>query len=163
MVSRQEQKTILAKLITGSLCSFIGLNWISLVRVSGKALGRLVLDALEDTKVDCRVGALLCESSPARQLRAAPLCGKTRPARGMSGFWVRQIDTRKFAFTKPRTVTSNYTIWQVHQPVESKTRTYHGRVGWERAAGRRGGVGKDWTPTEQSSRRYTSFVPSKET
>ena len=33
-------------------------------------------------------------------------------------------------------------------PVESKTRTYLGRVGSGRTAGRRGGVGQDWVPTE---------------
>ena len=32
--------------------------------------------------------------------------------------------------------------------VESKTRTYHGRVGSGRTAGWRGGVGQDWLPTE---------------
>ena len=30
-----------------------------------------------------------------------------------------------------------------------KTRTYHWRVGTERTAGRREGVGQDWAPTEQ--------------
>ena len=34
------------------------------------------------------------------------------------------------------------------QPVESKTRTYHGRFGSGRPAGRPGGVGQDWVPTE---------------
>ena len=34
------------------------------------------------------------------------------------------------------------------KPVESKTRTYHGRVGSERPAERPGGVGQDWVPTE---------------
>ena len=38
--------------------------------------------------------------------------------------------------------------WDKKTPVEFKTRTYHGRVGTERTAGR-GGVGQDWTPTEQ--------------
>ena len=33
--------------------------------------------------------------------------------------------------------------------VESKTRTYHGRVESGRMAGRRGGAGQDWMPTEQ--------------
>ena len=32
--------------------------------------------------------------------------------------------------------------------VESKTRAYHGRVESGRAAGRRGGFGEDWVPTE---------------
>ena len=34
------------------------------------------------------------------------------------------------------------------EPVESKTRTYHGRVASERPAERPGGVGQDWVPTE---------------
>ena len=33
-------------------------------------------------------------------------------------------------------------------PVESKTRTYHGRVGSERPVQRPGGVGQDWVPIE---------------
>ena len=33
--------------------------------------------------------------------------------------------------------------------VESKTRTYHGRVGSGRTAGWQGGVGQDWMPTER--------------
>ena len=37
----------------------------------------------------------------------------------------------------------------VGTPVESKTRTYHGRVGSGRTAGRRGGARQDGTPTEQ--------------
>ena len=35
-----------------------------------------------------------------------------------------------------------------HVPVESKTRTYHGRVGSERTAGWRGGVEQDQMPSE---------------
>ena len=35
------------------------------------------------------------------------------------------------------------------EPVESKTRTYHGRVGSRRTAGRRGSAGQDGMPTEQ--------------
>ena len=35
-----------------------------------------------------------------------------------------------------------------NKPVESKTRTYHGRVGSGRPAERPGGVGQDWVPTE---------------
>ena len=41
--------------------------------------------------------------------------------------------------------TSNYRS-SLH--VESKTRTYLGRVGSGRTAGWRGGVGQDWVPTE---------------
>ena len=37
-------------------------------------------------------------------------------------------------------------------PVESKTRTNDRRVRSERTAGRRSGVGQDWTPTEQSDK-----------
>ena len=35
--------------------------------------------------------------------------------------------------------------------VESKTRTYHGRVGTERTAERRGEADQNWMPTEQSA------------
>ena len=38
-----------------------------------------------------------------------------------------------------------------NQLVESKTRTYHGRVGSGRTAGRRGGAGQDWMPTDQNA------------
>ena len=37
--------------------------------------------------------------------------------------------------------------------VESKTRTYHGRFGSRRTAGRRGGAGQDGTPTEQFAQK----------
>ena len=47
------------------------------------------------------------------------------------------------------------------KPVESKTRTYLGRVGSGRTAGRRGGVGQDWMPTEISPRRQGSVLPAK--
>ena len=39
------------------------------------------------------------------------------------------------------------------RPVESKTRTYDGRVGSGRTAGRRGRVKQDWTPTEQFAQK----------
>ena len=35
--------------------------------------------------------------------------------------------------------------------IESKTRTYHGQVETECTVGRRGGVGQNWTPTEQAA------------
>ena len=44
-------------------------------------------------------------------------------------------------------------------PVGSKTRTYHGRVGTERMAGRRDGVGQDWAPAEQFDQE-TSVPPT---
>ena len=47
-----------------------------------------------------------------------------------------------------------------NKPVESKTRTYHGRVGSERPAERPGEVGQDWVPTEliaQETKVYHSL------
>ena len=41
-----------------------------------------------------------------------------------------------------------YVYIYIYIRVESKTRTYLGRVGSGRTAGRRGGVGQDWVPTE---------------
>ena len=49
--------------------------------------------------------------------------------------------TRRLAKKQPTRLLSR-------EPVESKTRTYHGRVGSGRAAARRGGVGQDWVLTE---------------
>ena len=51
-------------------------------------------------------------------------------------------------------------------PVESKTRTYHGRVGSERPAERPGGVGQDWVPTElfaQETKVHRSLQGIEET
>ena len=36
----------------------------------------------------------------------------------------------------------------IFRPVESKTQTYYGQFGSRRTAGKRGGVGHDWMPTE---------------
>ena len=44
---------------------------------------------------------------------------------------------------------------------ESKTRTYHGRVGLGRAAGRRGGSGRTGRRQNSPPRRQASFIPSK--
>ena len=50
-------------------------------------------------------------------------------------------------------------------PVESKTRTYHGRVGAaQRTAGRRGGAGQSRTGRRRvgSPRRQPSLLPSRQ-
>ena len=51
----------------------------------------------------------------------------------------------------PRACATTPRPWGVRgldSPVESKTQTYHGRVGSGRTVGRRGVVGQDWKPTE---------------
>ena len=45
---------------------------------------------------------------------------------------------------------------QTNAPVDSKTRTYHGRVGSERTAGRPGGVGQNRTPTQYSAQETSA-------
>ena len=45
--------------------------------------------------------------------------------------------------------------------VESKTRTYHGRVGSGRPAERPGRVGQDWVPTELFAQETKVLVPTK--
>ena len=51
---------------------------------------------------------------------------------------------------KPRPVCKRFNnlVALLKTLVESKTRTYHGRVGSGRTAGRRGGVGQGWVLTE---------------
>ena len=70
------------------------LHRISLVRASGETLKRHFFDALEGTVNLCSLGEEFCWHpilpDPARPLRrGAP----TRYARGMSGFWIRQVWT----------------------------------------------------------------------
>ena len=57
---------------------------------------------------------VLLASSPARPRPATPMCAPTRRARGMSGFWTRQVlreqyDRLVVALTKPNTVPGNTT------------------------------------------------------
>ena len=49
-----------------------------------------------------------------------------------------------------------HVIYVMYVPAEPKTRTYCGRVGSGRMAGRRSGVGQDWMPTELFAQE-TSF------
>ena len=60
------------------------------------------------------------------------------------------------------TVTSTSLVRLLVLLVESKTRTYHGRVGSERPAERPGGVGQDWVPTKLFAQETKVHnVPSK--
>ena len=80
------------------------------------------------------VGILFC---PAQPRPAAPPCAvPARTARGMFGFCSRQVNIDTPA------------LMDKYVPVESNTRTYHGRVESGRTAGRRGGAGQNGTPTE---------------
>ena len=84
---------------------------------------------------------VLSASSPDRPRPAAPPCAATRPARGMFGFRIRQI-----------------------QIVEPKTRTYHRRVGMgRRTAGRRGGAetGKTGRRWVGSPKKQPTLLPRR--
>ena len=80
--------------INRPLCSSIGLHGISFVRASEETFRTVVLDAMGRKRDGCILGdrthrhpALPCPAPPA----APPCAAPSRPARGMSGFWVRQI------------------------------------------------------------------------
>ena len=83
------------KRVNCSLCSPIGLNRISVVRASGESFRTVVLDALEArgsvvSWANRPVGDPSCSAPPCP---AALLCAALpRPARGMSGFWIRQMN-----------------------------------------------------------------------
>ena len=88
--------------------------------------------------------------------REAILSWANRPATPLGALWPRQepLESSSFGFEvfeNTHTFNNKALIECKTRPVESKTRTYHGRVGTERTAGRRGGVGQDWTPSEQST------------
>ena len=68
------------------------LHMISLVRASGKTLKRHFFDSLEGAVDICFFGRIvLLAPNFARPRLAAPPGAPTRPARGMSGFWIRQV------------------------------------------------------------------------
>ena len=94
LVGSQEQRALTTPRSNRGFCSFIGLHRISLVRASGGTFRRRVFDVLGS---NCSVGV------PARPRPAAPPCAPTRPARGMSGFWTRQVTCRPMpvCFCKP--------------------------------------------------------------
>ena len=77
--------------VNRTFCSSTGLNGISIVRASEESFRTVVFDALETKRV-CR---LLGESSRRRPAPSRPAtpprAAQPRPARGMSGFWIRQI------------------------------------------------------------------------
>ena len=90
--SRSGDKPRINRLSTGDFVSAFGLHRISLVRASGETFRRRFVSALEGMMDPCLLGEQFCwhlvlpDSRP-----AAPPCAPTRPARGMSGFWTRQV------------------------------------------------------------------------
>ena len=69
----------------------MGLHRISLVRASGETFGTCVFDALEGTRGGCVLGEPI-RRRPVLPGPATPPCAApTRAARGMSGFWIRQV------------------------------------------------------------------------
>ena len=77
--------------VNRGFCSSIGFHRISLVPASGEAFKRRVFDALEGTRDSCLLGnnSVGTQSYPTPPRR--PPGAQTRPARGMFGFWIRQV------------------------------------------------------------------------
>ena len=131
--SRPAGKPRINCLSTADFLPAFGLHRISLVRASGETFRRRVFNALGSTKDGCLLGELFCSTPPRRPaVRPDP----TRP------LYVRVLDSANPCKAYPGIVIL------ISEPVESKTRTYHGRVGSGRPAERPGGVGQDWVPTE---------------
>ena len=95
---KSASRSAVKPLVNRSLCSFVGLHRISLVRASGLCFWRVV----QETCLRClgryegRLSpgrTVLSASRPARPRPATPPCAATRPARGMSRFWTRQVDS----------------------------------------------------------------------
>ena len=95
LVSSQERRAAAVPRLNQTFCSSTDLHRISFVHASEETFRTVVFDALEGK----RVGRLLGEPTRRRPVlprpvppRPAPLCAAPpRPARGMSGFWVRQV------------------------------------------------------------------------
>ena len=78
--------------VNRGFCSSIGLHRISLDFAYGKTFRRRVFDALEGSGDPCLLGKQFCWYPVLPDPRpATPPCAPTRPARGMSGFWTRQV------------------------------------------------------------------------
>ena len=107
----------------------------------GETLKRRFCDLLEGTWDLCFLAEQVywhpILPDPARPFRRAP---RPDPLVACPGFRFDRSDVRHKANR-----FSYFTL------VESKTRTYHGRVGSRRTAAWRGEVGQNWTPTEQSA------------
>ena len=97
------------------------------------------------------VGSRSCPTSP-----AAPPCASIRPARGMSG-----LKAYVTGFSLDHLGMCALSNLFVESPVESKTRTYHGRVGSRRTAGWRARLGRTGCQQNCSPRRLASLVSSK--
>ena len=66
-----------------------------------------------------------------------------------SGFHARNAAGRaRTDALEAQIVDTSINLIVEYKPVESKTRTYHGRVGSGRPAERPSGVGQDWVPTQ---------------
>ena len=57
---------------------------------------------------------VLSASSPARHRPAAPPCAPTRTARGMSGFWIRQVAHHTWCMLRATRYTVHSTCHMVH-------------------------------------------------
>ena len=91
---------------TGDVVPAFGLHKISLVRASEDMFRQYVLDALDLGGYEGGLfpgRTVLSASSYDRPSPVAPLCAPSRHARGMFGFWIRQVmqDMSGNARTKP--------------------------------------------------------------
>ena len=120
------------------LCSPIRLHGDSFVRASEESVGTVVFDALGArgsavSWADRSVGVPSCPAQP--RPAAPPSAVPTRPARGMSGFWIRQVFANPFSCN-----TWNKNEFEEQVSIEPKIRTYHGQheAGWRPAGARPG-------------------------
>ena len=91
--SRPGDKLVTNRLSTGDFVPAFGLHRVSLVRASGGTFRRCVHDALEGTRDAYLLGRLLFRRPVLTDAAPPPPCAPTRPARGMFGFWTRQVCT----------------------------------------------------------------------
>ena len=73
-------------------CSSIGLHRVSFVRAFEESFKTVVFDAAVATQDGCFLGEPTRRRPVPHRCPAAPPCAAPpRPARGMSGFWIRKV------------------------------------------------------------------------
>ena len=94
----------MAPLVNRGFCSSIGLHRNSSVRVSRDTPRRICYDGLVGKKgsvvfsANRPVGVLSCPSPP--RPAAPPCAAPSRPIRGMSRFWIRQVGLHRISFVR---------------------------------------------------------------
>ena len=125
-------------------------NWVTVARASGESFKTDVFDGRGTKRVGCFLGEpthrhpVLPRPAPPRR---PPCAGPPRPARGMAGFWIRQIKIIM------QSISGNWIPWSA--VVQWFVFGELGRQDWEKTAFDHPGM--PWNPYDNPSGLQISF------